>query len=213
MSDKISMSVVRRLPRYYRFLNELDKAGCVRTSSRELSARMGFTASQIRQDLNCFGGFGQQGYGYNVAMLRDEIGYILGLNNRYKCVIIGAGNLGRALAVHMNFEDRGMSLVGIFDCKESYSGQLVAGLPIRHISGLEEFCNSEKPDIAVLCVPREAADELSDSLSHFGVHGIWNFSHADLSSRHPDLAIENVHLGDSLMTLTYKVNDLNRTNH
>ena len=211
MSERISMSVVRRLPRYYRFLDELDKGGCVRISSRELAERMGLTASQIRQDLNCFGGFGQQGYGYNVAMLRDEIGYILGLNNRYKCIIIGAGNLGRAIALHMNFERRGMNLVGIFDCKESYAGQLVAGMPIRLIDSLEDFCNAEKPDVAVLCVPRAAADELADSLSRLGVRGIWNFSHSDISSRHPELAVENVHLGDSLMTLSYKVNDLSRT--
>lgn len=210
MSEKISMSVVRRLPRYYRFLDELDKAGTVRISSRELAERMCVTASQIRQDLNCFGGFGQQGYGYNVAMLRDEIGYILGLQNRFKCIIVGAGNLGRAIALHMNFEQRGMALAGIFDCKEAYAGQLVAGLPIRHISGLEDFCNAEKPDIAVLCVPRHAADELADSLSRLGVRGVWNFSHSDLSARHPELAIENVHLGDSLMTLSYKVNDLHR---
>ena len=129
MSDKVSMSVVRRLPRYYRFLDECDRTGIVRISSRELAERMGLTASQIRQDLNCFGGFGQQGYGYNVPSLRDEIGAILGLNHRCKCILFGAGNLGRAIALHMNFESKGMTLIGIFDSKESYAGQLVAGMP------------------------------------------------------------------------------------
>lgn len=205
MGDKISMSVVRRLPRYYRFLSELENKSVVRTSSRELAERMGFTASQVRQDLNCFGGFGQQGYGYNVSMLREEIGYILGLNDNHKCIIIGAGNLGRAIATHMNFKDKGITLVGIFDRKESYSGQLVAGMPIRNISGLEDFCNSEKPDICALCVPKDTADELAGQLSKLGIKGIWNFSHGDLSIKYPELAVENVHLGDTLMTLCYKV--------
>lgn len=210
MSDKVSMSVVRRLPRYYRFLDECDRTGIVRISSRELAERMGLTASQIRQDLNCFGGFGQQGYGYNVPSLRDEIGAILGLNHRCKCILFGAGNLGRAIALHMNFESKGMTLIGIFDSKESYAGQLVAGMPIRPLSGLEDFCAAERPEVAVLCVPREAADELADTLSALGVKGIWNFSHSDLAVRHPELVVENVHLGDSLMTLCYKINELRR---
>lgn len=210
MSGKISMSVVRRLPRYYRFLEECERAGMVRISSRELAERMGVTASQIRQDLNCFGGFGQQGYGYNVSLLREEVGYILGVQNRCKCIILGAGNLGRAIAMHMNFGERGMVLAAVFDIKEAYAGQLVAGMPIRPLSDLEDFCNAEKPEIAVLCVPREAADELADTLSALGVRGIWNFSHRDIAVRHPELAVENVHLGDSLMTLGYKVNESRR---
>lgn len=205
---KISMSVVRRLPRYYRFLVDLGNSGTVRISSRELSERMGLTASQIRQDLNCFGGFGQQGYGYNVAQLRDEIGKILGIDKRFKCIIIGAGNLGRTLASHMNFDDRGFRLVGIFDSNEAFAGQLVAGMPIRHISGLDDFCRLEKPTIAVLCVPRDAAQDLGEQLHGLGIKGLWNFSHHDFSKNFSDMAVENVHLGDSLMTLSYKVNDI-----
>ena len=203
------MSVVRRLPRYYRFLDYLNKDGVVRISSRELAEKMGLTASQIRQDLNCFGGFGQQGYGYNVAQLRDEIGSILGLDHHFKCIIIGAGNLGRALAMHMNFEQRGMKLTAVFDRNEAYSGQIVAGIPIRNIGGLEDFCSADKPDIAVLCVPREAADEVAGQLVKLGIRGVWNFSHSDLSVNYPQLSVENVHLVDSLMTLCYKVNDRN----
>lgn len=205
---KISMSVVRRLPRYYRFLVDLSNSGTVRISSRELSERMGLTASQIRQDLNCFGGFGQQGYGYNVAQLRDEIGKILGRDKRFKCIIIGAGNLGRTLASHMNFDDRGFRLVGIFDSNEAFAGQLVAGMPIRHISGLDDFCRLEKPTIAVLCVPQDAAQALGEQLHELGIKGLWNFSHHDFSKNFSDMAVENVHLGDSLMTLSYKVNDI-----
>ncbi len=135
MRDNISMSVVRRLPRYYRFLGELKKQGLTRISSRSLAERMGVTASQIRQDLNCFGGFGQQGYGYNIELLEGQIAAILGIPNRYDCLIVGAGNLGRAIATHMNFEERGFRLIGVFDRNESLCGTPVAGLPIRHIRG------------------------------------------------------------------------------
>jgi redox-sensing transcriptional repressor len=206
--DNISMSVVRRLPRYYRFLDDLKKDGIVRISSRELSERMGLTASQIRQDLNCFGGFGQQGYGYNVEQLQAEIGRILGKNNMRGAIIIGAGNLGRTLATHMNFEERGFRLIGIFDSNESFAGQMVAGLPIRHIGGLDEFCRRELPKMAVLCVPRASAPALGEQLYHLGIKGIWNFSHYDFGTKYPDLAVENVHLGDSLMTMCYRINEI-----
>lgn len=202
---RISLSVIKRMPRYYRFLSELERSGAMRVSSRELSEKMGLTASQIRQDLNCFGGFGQQGYGYNVSQLRDEIGVILGLEDNYKCIIIGAGNLGRTLATHMNFKKRGFRLSAIFDNNEAFAGQMVAGMPIRHVSGLDDFCRLEKPSIAVLCVPQEAASALGEQLARLGVKGIWNFSHYDFSGELTDIAIENVHLGDSLMTLSYKV--------
>ena len=204
--SKISMSVIRRLPRYYRFLSELERSGATRTSSRELSERMGLTASQIRQDLNCFGGFGQQGYGYNVAQLREEIGHILGIDEHLKCIVIGAGNLGRAISSHMDFRSRGFRLAGIFDRNEAFAGQLVAGMPIRHINGLDEFCRLEKPDVAILCIPANAAKEIGEQLGQLGIKGIWNFSHYDFSCELPEIAIENVHLGDSLMTLAYKVN-------
>ncbi len=203
----ISVSVIKRLPRYYRFLGDLKAAGVIRISSRELSARMGLTASQIRQDLNCFGGFGQQGYGYNVEQLHEEIGTILGLSNNRKAILIGAGNLGRAIANHMSFETKGFQLIGIFDKKESLTGQMVKGFPIRHIHGLDEFCREHLPDVAVLCIPRQEAKELADQLIRLGIRGFWNFSHYDMSE-YPDIAVENVHLSDSLMTLCYNVNHM-----
>lgn len=203
----ISASVIKRLPRYYRFLADLKTAGVIRISSRELSVRMGLTASQIRQDLNCFGGFGQQGYGYNVEQLHNEIGEILGLSSNLKTILIGAGNLGRAIVTHMSFESKGFRLIGIFDKKESLTGQLVKGFPIRHIDGLDEFCRENLPDIAVLCIPRSEAPDLAEQLIRLGIKGFWNFSHYDLSVKYPELPVENVHLGDSLMTLCYNVNE------
>lgn len=206
-NGNISISVIKRLPRYYRFLGDLKKAGFVRISSRELSSRMGLTASQIRQDLNCFGGFGQQGYGYNVEQLYLEIGSILGLDHNLKVILIGAGNLGRAIATHMAFENRGFQLIGIFDKKEALAGQLVRGLPVRHIDGLDDFCRENLPSVAVLCIPRAEAPAMAESLIKLGIKGFWNFSHFDLTVNHPGIPVENVHLGDSLMTLCYKVNE------
>lgn len=209
MSKKdVSLSVIKRLPRYYRFLGEMKKNGVQRISSGELSNRMGFTASQIRQDLNCFGGFGQQGYGYNVEQLYNEIGNILGVNVKNKTVLIGAGNLGRAVAAHMSFEERGFQLIGIFDKNEALAGQLVRNLPIRHIDGLYDFCRENNPTVAVLCIPSENAEEITDELVSLGVKGFWNFTHYDIAANHPDVAVENVHLSDSLMTLSYHVSNL-----
>ena len=209
MSKKdVSLSVIKRLPRYYRFLGEMKKNGVQRISSGELSKRMGFTASQIRQDLNCFGGFGQQGYGYNVEQLYEEIGNILGVNVKNKTILIGAGNLGRAVAAHMSFEERGFQLIGIFDKNEALGGQLVRHLPIRHIDGLFDFCKENKPTVAVLCIPSESAKEITDELVSLGVKGFWNFSHYDIAVNHPGVAVENVHLSDSLMTLSYHINNL-----
>ena len=204
--ENISMSVIKRLPRYYRFLAELNEKGVTRISSRELSQRMAITASQIRQDLNCFGGFGQQGYGYNVPQLYNEIGQILGVNSSLKTIILGAGNLGRAIATHMQFESRGLKLIGIFDKKEAMCGQLVRGMPVRHIDGLDEFCKERFPVIAVLCIPKEAAGDAVDTLIKLGIKGFWNFSHYDFAAKHPGIPVENVHLTDSLMTLCYRVN-------
>ena len=144
-NESISISVIKRLPRYYRFLGELKKNGIIRISSRELSMRMGLTASQIRQDFNCFGGFGQQGYGYNVEQLHREIGNIMGLYHRHKTIIIGAGNLGKLVSNQITFENKGFSLIGIFDRKEALTGQLIKGLPVRHIDGLDEFCRENLP--------------------------------------------------------------------
>jgi len=201
----ISDSVIKRLPRYYRFLSELKNAGITRTSSRELSLRMGITASQIRQDLNCFGGFGQQGYGYNIDVLEFEIARILGLDNPKNTILIGMGNLGRAITMHINFESKGFRLIGLFDQKESLVGQMVKNLPIRSTSTLDEFCRESLPEVAILCVPKEAAEGICNQLVKLGVKGFWNFSHYDLTAKHPDVKVENVHFGDSLMTLSYRL--------
>lgn len=206
----VSASVIKRLPRYYRFLGELKKNGIVRISSGELSRRMGFTASQIRQDLNCFGGFGQQGYGYNVEQLYKEIGNILGVDNKRKTILIGAGHLGKAIATHMSFEQRGFNLIGIFDKNEALAGQLIRNIPIRHIDGLYNFCKDNSPVVAVLCIPSENAKQLIDELVPLGIKGYWNFSHYDIASDYPDVAVENVHLSDSLMMLSYRINDLDK---
>lgn len=201
----ISTSVIKRLPRYYRFLDELGKSGMIRISSNELSARMGFTASQIRQDLNCFGGFGQQGYGYNIEQLKGEIGKILGLGKLKKTIIIGAGNMGRTLATNIDFKLRGFKIVGIFDKKPSLIGQLVNGIPIYDINRIDDFCREMHPSMAVLCVPQEVAKDIATQLVGLGIKGFWNFSHYDLALDFPDIAMENVHLGDSLMTLCYNI--------
>lgn len=203
--NHVSISVIKRLPRYYRFFSDLLDNNFVRISSAELAERMGLTASQIRQDLNCFGGFGLQGYGYNVAHLKKEIGDILGLNCHFKAIIIGSGNLGKAIATHMSFEKRGFNLVGVFDNKESIIGQMIKGLPIRNVTGLDEFCNENHPDVAILCLPKEQAPVIVEQLVTLGIKGIWNFSHYDITMKYPDLAVENVHLSDSLMTFCYKV--------
>ena len=205
--NDVSISVIKRLPRYYRFLGELKENGYVRISSKDLSEKMGFTASQIRQDFNCFGGFGQQGYGYNIESLYNEIGNILGVNSNRKAIIIGAGNLGKAVALHMSFEQRGFNVIGIFDRNKALTGQMLRGLPIRHTDGLYDFCKDNSPTVAVLCIPSNAAKELAAELVKAGIKGFWNFSHYDILADFPDVAVENVHLSDSLMTLSYHVNN------
>lgn len=201
--SEISTSVIKRLPRYYRFIGELVKQGIVRSSSGELAERMSLTASQIRQDLNCFGGFGQQGYGYNLVELREEIGKILGIDRGYKAVLFGAGNLGKAIASHMNFREYGWNLIGIFDSDLRKENEKVAELNVMPISSMEEFFKREQPRIAILCIPKAAAQELADKLIALGVKAFWNFSHYDLKVSHKDIIVENVHLGDSIMTLSY----------
>ena len=208
--QKISISVVKRLPRYYRFLEELRNNGINRISSKELSARMGLTASQIRQDFNCFGGFGQQGYGYNVEKLCDEIGEILGLSARHKTILLGAGNLGRAVANHVFSESKGFSLIGIFDRKESLTGQLIKSIPIRHIDGLYDFCHENSPTVAIICLPPDATREICPQLIKLGISAIWNFSSYDVSLHCPGIPVENVHIGDSLMTICYKIKEHNK---
>ncbi len=207
-NDSVSNSVIKRLPRYYRFLGELKEQGFERISSKDLSQRMGFTASQIRQDLNCFGGFGQQGYGYNIESLYNEIGNILGVNSKRKAIIIGAGNLGKAVALHMSFEQRGFNVIGIFDRNEELTGKKLRDVEIRHTDDLDEFCKVNSPTVAVLCIPSFAAEKLAPQLVELGIKGFWNFSHYDISANYPNVAVENVHLSDSLMTLSYHVNNI-----
>lgn len=206
-SINISNSVIRRLPRYYGFLGELEDQQISKISSRELSERMHLTASQIRQDLNCFGGFGQQGYGYNVSELRKEIGRILGVDKHRKTILIGAGNLGTALAVHINFEKSGCSLIGIFDSNKKIVGNPLGKLTITDIDDLEKFCRENKPEVAVLCIPKSVTKEIVDRLTELGVRSFWNFSHYDINVEHKNIIVENVHLGDSLLTLSYGVNN------
>lgn len=209
--ENVSLSVVRRLPRYHRFLKELLASGTVRISSGDLSAKMGLTASQIRQDLNCFGGFGQQGYGYNVKDLYEEIGKILGLDKRRKAILLGAGNLGRAIALHMDFSSRGFELLAIFDSNPALVGMDVGGVTVSDCANLEAFCRMIRPDVAILCIPKEAARSLAGTLVDCGIRGFWNFSHYDMTLDYPGIAVENVHLGDSLSTLCFRVNELEKS--
>lgn len=204
--DAISMSVIRRLPRYYRFLYDLKQNGITRTSSRELAERMGLTASQIRQDFNCFGEFGQQGYGYSVDQLYEAIHRILGVDTLSRAVVLGAGNLGHALINHMSFETKGFELVGIFDDAETLIGTTIRGITVQSTVTLEEFCRTVSPKLAILCVPKEAAPVLVERLYRCGINAFWNFSHYDIALHYPQAVVENVHLGDSLMTLSYRMN-------
>ncbi len=205
--ESISMSVIRRLPRYYRFLSELNEQNVERISSTKLAQIMNVTASQVRQDLNCFGGFGQQGYGYSVSQLKDEIKNILGLNNSYKAVLIGAGNLGKAVAQHMNFNRLGFELVACFDNNPAKIGQQLNKLTVMPELELESFCRKNKIDTAFLCIPKQNVENILDSLYSLGIKSYWNFSHYDISARHKDTIVENVHLSDSLMTLSYRMNN------
>lgn len=206
-SQYVSPAVIHRLPRYYRYLGALLHEGYVRISSKDLAARMRLTASQIRQDLNCFGGFGQQGYGYNIEILRSEIGRILGLDQNFSIILVGAGNLARAFASHMPFADSGFRLIGIFDNNPELVGQKMFGYPVLSVEHLEEFCKQKQVDAAALCVPTSAASALTALLVSSGVTAFWNFTNYDIAAYHPEVHVENVHLSDSLMGLCYKLND------
>lgn len=206
-NDSISMSVIRRLPRYYRFLSELNDQNIDKISSTKLAQIMNVTASQVRQDLNCFGGFGQQGYGYSVSQLKEEIKNILGLNNDYKAILIGAGNLGKAVAMHMNFEKLGFELIACFDNNEQKVGSKLNGLTVKNESELDDFCNKNYIDTAFLCIPRVCVENVLDKLYSHGIKNYWNFSHYDINARYNDTMVENVHLSDSLMTLCYRMNN------
>ena len=204
---KISTAVIKRLPRYYRYLSELLENDVVRISSKELSQRMNVTASQIRQDLNNFGGFGQQGYGYNVEFLYSEIGKILGLEKTYNIIIVGSGNLGQALANYIDFEKRGFVIKGLFDVNPRLIGIQVRGIEIRDIDQMEEFVKNNHIDIAVLTLPKQKAPKLANDLADWGVKGLWNFAPIDLQIKNDKVIVENVHLAESLMTLSYRVKD------
>lgn len=209
MSKNISSAVVKRLPRYYRYLGEIMELGIERISSGELSKKMNVTASQIRQDLNNFGGFGQQGYGYNVKHLYVEIGKILGVDTEHKMVIIGAGNLGRALANYSNFEKRGFVLTGLFDKNPDLIGSEVRGVKIQSMDRLEEFIKENEVDIATLAIPKTEAVRVAKTLAECGVKAIWNFAHTDLNLP-GNIVVENVHLSESLMQLSYNLTSYNQ---
>ena len=206
-NDSISMSVIRRLPRYYRFLSELNEQNVDRISSTKLAQIMNVTASQVRQDLNCFGGFGQQGYGYSVGQLKDEIKNILGLNNNYKAVLIGVGNFGKAVAMHMDFEKLGFKLIACFDKNKDKVGQKLNDLYVKDESELEDFCRQNHVDTAFLCIPKVAVENVLDTLYGLGIKNYWNFSHYDINAKYDDTVVENVHLSDNLMTLCYRMNN------
>lgn len=198
-------AVIKRLPRYHRYLGDLLQDGRMRISSAELSKLMNVTASQIRQDLNCFGGFGQQGYGYNIKYLYGKISELLGVTEGFTAVIVGAGNLGRALAATRMFGRRGVKRLALFDVNEEIIGTEIYGIKVYSIDDLFEFCKKESVAIGVLTVPKEAASSVAETLVRAGVLGIWNFANMELKVSDPAVIVENIHLGDSLMTLCYEL--------
>lgn len=206
MDEKnISQAVISRLPRYLRYLGELKDSNVERISSQELSELMNVTASQIRQDFNNFGGFGQQGYGYKVNYLYEEIAKILGINKTHHLIIVGAGNLGQALANYMNFERRGFHFTGIFDANEALYGKKIRDMYVQPMDNLEKFVKDNAIDIAVLTIPKTSAVKVAEQLVNCGVKAFWNFAHVDLKVP-KDIVVENVHLSDSLMKLSYTIN-------
>ena len=202
---RISSAVINRLPRYYRYLSELLEKDITRISSKELSKKMNITASQIRQDLNNFGGFGQQGYGYNVEYLYQEMKKILGLNKDYHLIVVGGGNIGQALVNYTNFEKQGFLIDAVFDVNPKLIGMTIRGIEVMDADNMEEYCKSHPVDIAILTVPRSQALKVAKSLADWGVTGVWNFSNVDLHLPET-VQVENVHLTDSLMTLLYRRN-------
>lgn len=209
--NKISKAVISRLPRYYRYLDELRQQGIERISSKELSKLMNVTASQIRQDLNNFGGFGQQGYGYNVQYLYEEIGKLLGLGTQHKMVIVGAGNLGQAIANYGNFKNRGFEITALFDRNPELIGKKTSNGVIMDIADLYDYVKENNVEIVALTLPKEPARKIAEKLVECGVKAFWNFAHTDLSFS-DDIIVENVHLSESLMKLTYRISDKNTGN-
>jgi redox-sensing transcriptional repressor len=206
-AHKISDAVIRRLPGYYRYLRELEKIGITRISSQELGARMGLTASQIRQDINCFGTLGQQGYGYNVSELRGHIAGILGLGRKYEMVIVGAGNIGQAVAWYPGFSQRGFDPVAMFDVKPDLIGRVIRGVPVYNITELRPFLQEHPAEIGVVATPARVAQQVAQQMIEGGVRAIWNFAPLDLKV--PDsVVVNNVHLTDSLLVLTYRLHQM-----
>lgn len=203
---KLSIAVIRRLPRYFHYLSDLIKLDIKRISSKELSQRMDITASQIRQDLNCFGGFGQQGYGYNVELLYEEVGKILGTDKGYKCIIVGAGNMGNAIANYENFKNRGFEMIGIFDVDPKKIGTVINNIKVLHLDDLDDFVKNHHVDIAILTVPNKHVVGVANKIKELGIKGIWNFTPTDLKLG-DEVVVENVHLSDSLMVLGYKLKE------
>ncbi|MCI7254634.1 MAG: redox-sensing transcriptional repressor Rex [Oscillospiraceae bacterium] len=205
--NKASLPVIKRLPKYYRYLTTMQRNGVEKVSSSELARIMGTTASQVRQDFNCFGGFGQQGIGYKVDTLQSEVSKLLFGDNGEKLstILLGVGRLGNAVSSFLTRDVNGYRLLAAFDVREDVVGTEMNGVPVCHIRDLAEFCNANHPQVAVLCIPRESAAELSSTLVSLGIKGFWNFSHYDLSVDYSDIIVENVHLGDSLMSLGYRM--------
>lgn len=207
-SGKISLPVIKRLPRYYRYVSNLQKNGVTTVSSSELATMMGTTASQVRQDFNCFGGFGQQGIGYKVDNLCKELENLLFSGANLTSVLIGTGKLGRAVSRFLADEAQGFELIAAFDASPDEIGSEVVGLTVRDVKTLRTWCEDHHPQVAVLCIPAEGAAQLAPTLLALGIKGFWNFAHYDLSVDQPDVVVENVHLGDSLASLGYRVRNI-----
>ena len=201
----VSDAVIRRLPRYYRYLDDLHNKGVVRISSNSLGNKMGITASQIRQDLSCFGEFGQQGYGYNIEELRAEVGRILGTDKQHRIIVVGVGNLGHALMQNFRFLESGFTLDAAFDISPALIGSKVAGIPVLSMDELESYLNDHHVDVAVLTVPRSVAQNIANRLVASGVRGFWNFTNVELNTQVPGVFFENVHFVDTLLTLSYRI--------
>ena len=203
--ENISDAVIRRLPRYYRQLTDLCSRGIIRTSSHSLGQEMNITASQIRQDFSCFGEFGQQGYGYNVEELRAEIGHILGVDNDHHLIIVGVGNLGRAILNNFPFESSGFTVDASFDVDADIINTAINGVPVYSVNDLEQYIKRHTIDVVVLTVPQSVAQDMAARLISLGIKGFWNFTNVELSSSEPDVKFENIHFADSLLTLSYRI--------
>ena len=205
--SNISDAVIRRLPRYYRHLTDLQNRGIVRISSQSLGQEMGITASQIRQDFSCFGEFGQQGYGYNVEELRTEIGHILGVDNDHHIILVGVGNLGRALLNNFAFAQNGFVVGAAFDVNPAIIGTQINGVPVHSMEQLDQYIRDHRVDVVVLTVPQAVAQSTAVHLIDLGIRGFWNFTNVELVSSQPDVKFENIHFADSLLTLSYRISN------